>query len=237
LTGNTPDISYQPVWFYEPSAFPEQRKYLARWIGIAHRVGQALCYWFLPEFGIPITRTSIQSITATELQTTNIKQMSNVYDQKIKDKLQQLSGTSNNPMILSLYREDEDPQEDEEEDSPIESIPLPIEEDSYDALRLTEPILDTSNGKIKAKIIGHKHEQDGQLVGKHNSNPILNTRVYLAEIPDGTVSEYVANVIAGAIYDQVNDDGYDTVLFAHIVGREYLPTMDDIPTYTKITRG
>jgi hypothetical protein len=51
LTGNTPDVSefieyewYQPVWYYKPSAFPEKRKYLARWIGIAHRVGQAMCY-------------------------------------------------------------------------------------------------------------------------------------------------------------------------------------------------
>lgn len=51
LTGNTPDVSefieyewYQPVWYCKLSAFPEQRKYLARWIGIAHQVGQVMCY-------------------------------------------------------------------------------------------------------------------------------------------------------------------------------------------------
>jgi hypothetical protein len=50
ITGNTPDISeflefswYEPVWYLEPSPFPQQIKRLARWIGIAHRVGQAMC--------------------------------------------------------------------------------------------------------------------------------------------------------------------------------------------------
>jgi hypothetical protein len=51
LTGNTPDISellefmwHQPVWYYEPAAYPEQTKHLARWLGVAHRIGQAICY-------------------------------------------------------------------------------------------------------------------------------------------------------------------------------------------------
>jgi hypothetical protein len=63
LTGNTPDISeylefswYQPIWYYEPEVNPEQSKTLARWIGIAHRVGQAMCYWVLPSSGVPICK-------------------------------------------------------------------------------------------------------------------------------------------------------------------------------------
>ncbi len=59
LTGNTPDISefleykwYQPVWYYEPAAFPEQRKHLARWIGVAHRVGQATAGFIETPFSV-----------------------------------------------------------------------------------------------------------------------------------------------------------------------------------------
>jgi hypothetical protein len=59
LTGNTPDISefleykwYQPVWYYEPTAFPEQRKHLARWIGVAHRVGQATAGFIETPFSV-----------------------------------------------------------------------------------------------------------------------------------------------------------------------------------------
>jgi hypothetical protein len=87
LTGNTPDISefleyewYQPVWYFDPTAFPNQRKILARWIGIAHRVGQAMCYWLLPQSGIPITRTTVQPLTDIELQTDAIKEQLKSFD-------------------------------------------------------------------------------------------------------------------------------------------------------------
>jgi hypothetical protein len=45
LAGNAPDISefleyewYQPVWYYDSVAFPQQHKLMARWIGVAHRI-------------------------------------------------------------------------------------------------------------------------------------------------------------------------------------------------------
>ncbi len=50
LTGNTPDISeylefewYQPIWLFNPGVFPEQHRSIGRWLGVAHRVGQAMC--------------------------------------------------------------------------------------------------------------------------------------------------------------------------------------------------
>ncbi len=67
LTGNTPDISeflefvwYQLVWYYETQVFPNQTRLPARWLGVAHRVGQAMCYWLLPESGVLIARTTIK---------------------------------------------------------------------------------------------------------------------------------------------------------------------------------
>jgi hypothetical protein len=51
VTGNTPDISeyiafewYQPIYYYDRSNFPEDREIIGGWIGVAHNVGQALCY-------------------------------------------------------------------------------------------------------------------------------------------------------------------------------------------------
>ncbi len=67
-----------------------------------------MCYWLLPESGIPIARTSIQLVTPAEMQTTEINQMIQANDQKINVQLQQLS-TSNDFEILSLYPEDESP--------------------------------------------------------------------------------------------------------------------------------
>jgi hypothetical protein len=58
VTGNTPDISeytdydwYAPLWYYDDVPFPANKRILGRWLGIAHRVGQALCYWILTQNG------------------------------------------------------------------------------------------------------------------------------------------------------------------------------------------
>jgi hypothetical protein len=38
-------------------------------------------------------------------------------------------------------------------------------------------------------------------------NPILDTRVYDVEFPDGRVDKYAANVIAESMFAQVDDEG------------------------------
>jgi hypothetical protein len=94
VTGNTPDISeyveftwFQPVWYYEANAFPEDKRLIGRWIGVAHRVGQAMCYWILPESGIPIARTTIQSFTADEIATEEVQKALKAYDDLIQSKI------------------------------------------------------------------------------------------------------------------------------------------------------
>lgn len=61
MYGHTPDISslcnfdfYEPVWYYDPQEFPDDKRKMARWLGETHGIGQAMCYWLLPESGIPI---------------------------------------------------------------------------------------------------------------------------------------------------------------------------------------
>ena len=76
VAGDTPDITewleydfYQPVWFYSPAAFSVERQLLRRWLGVAHRVGQALCYWILPVSRVPIARSTVQPISKDDLAT------------------------------------------------------------------------------------------------------------------------------------------------------------------------
>ncbi len=76
VTGRTPDISeyldfhwYQPIWYFDQEAqFPEERRKLGRWLGVAHRVGQALCYYVLPISAIPIICSTIQPVSRDELE-------------------------------------------------------------------------------------------------------------------------------------------------------------------------
>ncbi len=58
LLGYTPDVSeflefewFQPIWYFDPSMFPDHEKLMALWIGKAHQVGQAMRYWVLHPLG------------------------------------------------------------------------------------------------------------------------------------------------------------------------------------------
>jgi hypothetical protein len=80
VTGNTPDISvyidyslYTPVWYYDNVEFPDSLKCFGRWHEVAHRAGQALCYWILTITGQVITRTTVQPIPSDELLTDTFK--------------------------------------------------------------------------------------------------------------------------------------------------------------------
>jgi hypothetical protein len=66
---------------------------------------------------------------------------------------------------------------------------------------------------------------------------LLNTRIYLAEFPDGYIQEYSANRIAEAIYDNVDDNGTDELLFDSIIGHERIPTQDQHNQNTFSTQG
>ncbi len=157
-----------------------------------------MCYWLLPESGVPIARTSIQAISKDELNTDSIKTKLKQYDEKIEEKLIHLTtNTPHNPAIYTFYQEDEDPNE--VEDAPMETIPTIKEEDE---LLSTEPILNTKEGNVRIKITGWKQDKDGSLVGQHHHNPILSTRIYLEQLPDGSISEYAVNIITGEIYKQ-----------------------------------
>ena len=79
VAGDTPNITewleydfYQPVWFYSPAVFPVEKQLLRRWLGVAHRVGQALCYWILPVSGVPIARSMVQPISKDDLATNEV---------------------------------------------------------------------------------------------------------------------------------------------------------------------
>ena len=41
----------------------------------------------------------------------------------------------------------------------------------------------------KAKVVGRSKGEDGNIIGKYDSNPMLNTMVYDFKIPDGSIRE------------------------------------------------
>ena len=68
-------------------------------------------------------------------------------------------------------------------------------------------------GRVK----GRQRNSDGQVIGVANRNPVLDTRVYAIEFPDGKVGEYAANVIAENTFSLADPDGNQMLLLEAIV--------------------
>ena len=47
-----------------------------------------------------------------------------------------------------------------------------------------------------AKFLRKSVDENGQVIGVHNDNPLLKLLVYAVEFPDGDVKKYAANLIA-----------------------------------------
>jgi len=204
-------------------------------MGVAHKVGQAMCYWLLPSSAIPIARTTIQEISQHELQSEEFKRQLTHFDNGVQEKLKHEH--QDTPPLLKLYRQDED-EDDQFEQEPIEpdSLSLDIDEveaDAYDELLLTEPLLPRDGVMTRAKIIGRKRDINDNPVGTFNPNPLLNTRVYLAEYPDGHIQELSANIIADAIYSNMSDDGSEEQMFHDIIDhRQIYEDPDNLHKFT-----
>ena len=72
--GHTPDISeyiefdfYNWVWYRDRDAeYPNERKRIGRWSGVAHRVGQGMCYYILTEPSKVIVRSTVSGLEEDE---------------------------------------------------------------------------------------------------------------------------------------------------------------------------
>ena len=67
------------------------------------------------------------------------------------------------------------------------------------------------------KVLRRKRDADGNLIGKHNSNPILDTSVDEVQFPGGQVEAFAANVIAEYIYAQVDEEGHQHLVLDDII--------------------
>ena len=58
----------------------------------------------------------------------------------------------------------------------------------------------------KVKVVGSFKENNGNIIGKYDSNPMLNTMVYDVKFTDGSIQDYGANVIVDNMYSQVDSE-------------------------------
>jgi hypothetical protein len=72
----------------------------------------------------------------------------------------------------------------------------------------------------QSTVIGCKHDDHGNAIGRANNNPILDLRVYRMEFHGGNVNELTVNVIAESMYALCNKDGNEYLLMDTFVNHK-----------------
>ena len=68
-----------------------------------------------------------------------------------------------------------------------------------------------------ARVLKLARNNDDNVIGRANENPILDTRGYVVEFEDGDQAELAANTITQSMYAQCDPDGNQYIMFELIV--------------------
>jgi hypothetical protein len=209
----------------------------AYWLGVSHCYGSDLCYWVLPESGIPITRTSVQHVTqernlvivhaVEEMKFKLDKRLSeenfhNQYDGEYFDDVEE--GPERTEAMA--YGDGTDPIVTLEGDQMIEEDD--IDDDAYDKFIGAEVTIETEEGPTRATVKRRVTDYDGNLIRRAHKYPLLDTQMYELEYDDGKVDRFMANAIAENIYSQMDSEGRQSVIICEIIGHRKDQTVGEI---------
>ena len=239
VVGYTPDITeyvsfswYQWIYYWDQDS---KEKRLGKWLGPAHKIGQALCYYVLIDNAEFIARSSVIPVPDADLLSDEMKTMTTKFTSSVEDKIGNyrqptFDVTKPESVYFSAFDDpiDVDDNVDFTEFTPTgELVDAPISRDQNDAYFddlddyiNTHVVVPGRDGatNVLAKIVRRKRDSSGTLVGTSHSNPILDSRIFELEFPDGRTEEYALNSIVESLYAQVDDEGFDTGIMDEIVG-------------------
>jgi hypothetical protein len=228
----TPDISeyVSYTWFQWCHYFDEstKSKRLCRWLGPAHEVGQSFCSYILLDNAEYIARSSVVGLEDHQLSSDAMKEETTKFMSSVEEAIGNhrqpiFDNTSPSHIYFDAFYEDHDaddnalPYGDELVDAKTETIDDAYIEslDEYIGSQIVIP----NKEAVPVLAIVKKRKRDAlnQPIGTKNDNPILDSRIYELEFPDGRIEEYSVNVIAENLFNMADDDGWDTGLLEEII--------------------
>ena len=211
-------------WYYycdQIAKFPHNQEVLGCVLGPAHGEGNEMAQWVLKANGNVVPRHSLRPLQTTEIYSNSEKKIQ-LFDKLVYER----HGDSINVVLLNMDRPVMEKYEDEDESArPIPDIEETVDANghalnqlpAYDRLLNAEVQLQyddhVTTGKVKCRALG----PDGNMVGKYDNNPMLNSIMYEVEFADMTVKEYGANIIAENMLRQVDSEGFSLALMEGIV--------------------
>ena len=238
--GETADISnlcqfgwYEWCWFYDDSSaakFPFDKAMLGRCLGPSKNEGNEMTQWVLKHNAQVVPRRTVHPLTPAQQSIANeaMAGAKRAFDDEIRERL----GSSYRLPAEELEKQhpqelepddyfDFVPYEDETE-APVlmpnadvlDAAGKPINQQSVvDRFIHAEVLLPQGESLQMAKVLRRSLDEDGNLVGNFNQNPLLNSMVYDVEFPDGAIRKYAANVIAENVMSHVDPDGH----YSHVL--------------------
>ena len=229
--GYSPDISefttfewYEFVWYWDPDK--PQKQMLGRWLGVTEHIGNGLTYKVINSNAEILSRSTVIKLSAEDKSKDDMKRKMASLNDSIKLKLGTYEKANLDDVVPEqsevyryLFEGDDDPHPKENAELMEESV-IPDADDNAYHEALSEELNDRylgvnvllpQDGKLQeAKVVSRKRTNDGKmLVGRGHFSPVLDSRVYNVEFPDGGTGEFTTNTIAEALYSNVDDDGYN----------------------------
>ncbi len=221
-TGQPYDISplcefdwYEWIYFHDnrgTRGFPYPNESLGRCLGPADHAGTAMSQWVLLESGKVLPIQTLRKLTPSEMNSETEKAKRQRFDEKIRS----MYGSSVNapdpndiPFSDDEFEVDEFYADDDGETTEMpEADDIATDIDEYDKFINAEVLLPKDGEHMQAaKVVGRARDSMGNVKGSSHTNPMLDTRIYDVMFPDGSISQYAANIIAENVYAQVDDEG------------------------------
>jgi hypothetical protein len=159
-------------------------------------------------------RSSVRPLTQDEIQSPTEQKERQEFDIAIEEKFGPAKNKyefQNDPDYAYFVTPTYDCYEDDEVPPSkmpyIDDIKEEHDVDTYDqyvGAHFRAPIGDEIRS---GKVLLRNYELDGTVRGRANVNPMLDTRTYEIEFPDGRSDEYTVNVIAENMYAQCDIEG------------------------------
>ena len=243
--GYSPDISefttfewYEHVWYWDPDK--PQKQMLGRWLGVTEHIGNGLTYKVINSNAEILARSTVIKLSDEDKSKHDMKQKINSLNESIRLKLgtyekANLDDVSQEQLEIyrHLFEGDDDPHPNENIDLVERSVIPEADNEAYND-SLSEELNDRylglnvllpQGGKLQeAKVVSRKRTHDGKmLTGQEHSNPILDSRIYNVEFPDGGIGEFTTNTIAESLYSSLDDEGYNYGILEGIIGHRSSP--------------
>jgi len=168
--------------------------------------GERNCHWILPISCCPIARSTVFLIGDESERAQHTIEAKQHFDEKVQDRIgdskRQSEVEEDFDGLFPSIEEVQEAERDADDDiEPLEPESTKSDADDFTPESMDEYIsasvlLPRGEDVVRAKVVGRTHGRDGNPLGVRHSNPILDTREYQVEFPDGSTATYTANVIA-----------------------------------------